>query len=209
MTKLEFLTSLAEKYGTDKNQHGYLPVYAQYLPDTCRTFIEVGVAKGASAMMWNDFYGSEELCIHLVDLFINPDFVSERWCWNRHFIPHKGSQSDLRFLSKINAEAEVVSEDGSHNAFDMLITFKHIFINNLASGGVYFMEDTHCNRDEFYWGNGIQSFEDTPLWMFKNYLQTGKIENYLFREGEVEVFENLIKEVHVEADEKLIVIIKN
>lgn len=207
--KLELLTSLAEKYGTDKLGHGYLPVYSKYLPDKCRTLIEVGVAKGSSALVWNDYFGEDEVSINLVDLFINREFVSERWCLNRNFIPHKGNQADIKFLSSINAQAEVTIDDASHNALETLITFKHLFVNNTQSGGVYFIEDTQCSKDEYYWDkNAIHSFEDTPLWMFKNYVQTGKIQNFLFSEGESEVFESLIKEVHIEADEKIIIIKK-
>lgn len=210
MTKLEFLTSLAEKYGTDKLGHGYIPIYAEHLPDYCRTFIEIGVAEGASAMMWNDFYGSENIDLHLIDLFINKDFVSARWCRNRNFVPHTGSQSNINFLSTINVQANVISEDASHNCFDQIITFKHLMVNNLQSNGVYFLEDTHTSRleEKFYWGNGVENFEDTPLWLFKNYIHTGKIVSKFFSQGESELFENIIKEVHVCADEKLIVIKK-
>lgn len=202
------LSRLAAKYGTDKLNHGYIPVYEQYLPKTCRTLIEIGVANGASAQMWNDFYGEENVCLHLVDLFINPEFVSERWCINRNFVPHKGSQSDIEFLSTIKAQAEVITDDGSHNAYDMLASFKHLFVNNMQSGGVYFMEDCHCNLDKFYYGRGVNDFKDTPLYMFREYLRNGKIENFMFRKEEAEVFESLIKSVHIEAEGKIIVITK-
>lgn len=210
MNKLEFLTSLAEKYGTDKLGHGYLPVYHKYLPERPMTMIEIGCMNGASAKMFDDYF-ENKIDVHIIDLFLNPDFVSMRWCRDNFFVPYQGSQSDLQFLSNIKVQADFIEEDASHNCLEQLITFKHCFINNLRSGGVYFLEDTHTSRPEekFYWDeNAIKTFEDTPLWMFKNYVETGKIQNFLFSEGESGVFENLIKEVHIEADEKIVVIIK-
>jgi len=209
-TKLELLTSLAETYGTDKLGHGYLPIYHKYLPEKPMTMIEIGCMNGASAKMF-DSYFFNEMDVHIIDLFLNPEFVSMRWCRENFFVPYQGSQSDIKFLSTINVQADFIEEDASHNCSDQLITWKHCFVNNLKSGGVYFLEDTHTSRPEekFYWGNGVVNYEDTPLWMFKNYLETGKIKNFMFRKEEAEVFESLIKEVHIEADEKLIVIIKN
>lgn len=204
------LEVLAKKYGTDKLQHGYLPYYQKYIPAKSKTMIEIGVAYGASAQMFDEYFNNN-IDIHIIDLFMNNDFVSERWCRNKNFVPYAGSQSNINFLSSINVQADFIEEDASHNCFEQLVTWKHCFVNNLRSGGVYFLEDTHTSKpqEKFYWGNGVEVFEDTPLWMFKNFLETGKIKNFLFTEGESWVFENLIKEVHIEADEKLIIIVKN
>lgn len=203
------LELLAAKYGTDKLSHGYIPFYEQYMPINSRVMIEVGAAKGASALMFDEYF-MHNIDIHIVDLFINPDFVTTRWCRNKNFVPYSGSQSNINFLSTINVQADFIEEDASHNCYDQLITWKHMMVNNLKTGGVYFMEDVHTSqpKERFYWGYGVDEFEDTPLWLFKNYLETGKIKNKFFSEGESELFENIIKEVHICADEKLIVIIK-
>src|ERR1700761_8217591 len=96
----EKLSSLARAFKTDKiDSHDYIKYYAKYLPDTCRSMLEIGVAKGASALMWDAFYGADELDLHLIDLFLDPNHVSERWVRNRGWVPHRGDQSDLMFLS--------------------------------------------------------------------------------------------------------------
>jgi len=206
MNKLE---SLAAKYGTDKLQHGYIPFYEKYMPTNSRVMIEVGAAKGASALMFDEYFNND-IDIHIVDLFINPDFISTRWCRNRNFVPYAGSQSDINFLSTIKVQADFIEEDASHNCWEQVVTWKHMMVNNLKSGGVYYMEDTHTShpKEKFYWGNGVDEFEDTPLWLFRNYNETGKIESKFFSEGESNLFENIIDEVHICADNKLIVIIK-
>jgi len=208
MTKLEFLTSLAEKYPSDIKGHGYIEPLSKHLPDTCRSMLEIGIAQGYSAQIWTEFYGVDNTDLHYLDLFENPDFVSARWCRNRGIVPHVGSQASMATLTAIKDQFDVILDDGSHAAAHMLISFKHLFINNLKAGGVYIITDTHCNKDKFYWGEGVVEYEDTPLAMFNDYLETGKIKNYLFSEGEAEVFQNLIKVVHIEADEKMIVIYK-
>lgn len=206
MTKEEFLIDAATKTGTDKLQHGYIKSYAQYLPDKCRSLLEIGIAEGRSALLWDMFYGKDVLDLHYIDLFLNPDFVNERWCRNRGIMPHAGSQSDVEFLSTIKNKFEVIVDDGSHNAAHQLISFKHLFLNNTKEGALYFIEDTHCNKEEFYWGEGVTQFEDTPIFMFKHFLQTGKIRNLFFNTAESEQFEDLIKWVRIECDEKLIII---
>lgn len=211
--KKKSLDVLGKKWGTDKNSdyHNYLVHYEKHLPDKCRYFLEIGVANGFSAMMFNEYFGEDEVDLHIIDLFINKEFVSPRWCRNMGFVPHIGSQTDYDFLRTVNVQAEVIEEDASHNCFDQIFTFKHCFINNLQGGGVYFMEDTHTSQpsEKFYWGEGVETFEDTPLWLFDNYLRTNKIVSKFFNEGESEVFESLIKSVHIEAEDKLIIIKKN
>lgn len=209
MTKLERLTELAEKYGTDKLGHGYIPVYEKHLPKHPMSMIEIGCMNGASAKMFDDYFDNK-IDVHIIDLFLNPDFVSMRWCRNNFFVPYQGSQSDIGFLSKINVQADFIEEDASHNCHEQLITFRHCFVYNLKSKGVYFLEDTHTSKPEekFYWSGGVQNYEDTPLWMFKNYMETGVIKNFMFSDADAEMFENIIESVHIEADEKIIIIKK-
>lgn len=199
------LTELGQKYGTDKFTHGYLPHYEQHLPTDCRSLLEIGAAKGASALMWREYY--PDCDIHILDLFLNPEFVSAKWCRERFFVPHKGDQSDLNVLSSIKEQFQVIIDDGSHRADHQLLSFKHLFLNNLISGGVYAIEDCHCNKLPFYWGGGaVTMFDYTALAMFHKWKETGDIVNPYFNEGESEVFKSLINRVEIVEDDKLILI---
>lgn len=197
--KLAKLNKLAEKYPTDKKTHSYLESYAKYLPDNCRSMLEIGVAEGYSALMWFEYFG-KDLDLSLIDLFQNPDFKSVRWCRERHFVPYQGNQNDMALLSSIKTQFSLVIDDGSHNAFDQIASFKHLFVNNLQSGGLFVIEDLHCNKEEFYWGNGVHSFADTILSTLKHFNHKGVIDNILFNEGESEVFQNLISKVEIVND---------
>jgi hypothetical protein len=199
------LTDLAQKHLTDKLEHGYLPHYQQHLPAQCRSLLEIGAAKGASALMWQEFY--PDCDIHLLDLFLDPNHVSAKWCREHFFVPHQGDQGSLKVLASIQDQFGVIIDDGSHRADHQLISFKHLFFNNLVSGGLYSIEDTHCNKLPFYWGDGfVTMFEYTALYMFRHLKETGELVNPYFNEGEAEIFKSLIGRIEILEDEKLILI---
>lgn len=199
------LSDLANKYHTDKLDHGYIPVYEKILPEDPRTILEIGVAFGASALMWADYFPNAE--IHILDLFEDRDHVSPQWCKKNFFQVHKGDQSNLKVLADINEQFDFIIDDGSHRADHMIISFKHLFHNNLKSGGLYVIEDCHCCKDPFYNGDGyVKTFYDTALWMFREYMEYGEIKNPYFNAGEQAMFKNLIANVEITPDEKLILI---
>lgn len=182
MNKLQLLSKLALDTGTDKYQHGYIQHYAKHLPDTCRTFLEIGVAEAKSAHVWDEFYGSENLELHLADLFINPDFVSQRYCWNRNWVTHKGDSSDYNFLYTIKEMFDVIVEDAGHNSYDQIVSFQHLFVNNLKGGGLWVTEDLHCCTMPEYRVRGDIKFEDTLLSVFKQAKETGRFTSAYFRD---------------------------
>lgn len=208
MTREEKLTQLAIKYQTDKTGHGYLPFLAKYLPENPISILEIGVWHGASCIMFDDFY-DHRVDIHLVDLFQEGSF-KPRDARNLGFVPHIGSQTDLAFLSTIKEQFDYVSEDASHNSPDQIITWKHIFVNNLKSGGLYSCEDLHACTDEFYWSSHpyIHSVDDTMLGLAKTFIETGKIVNPFFSKEEAEVFENIIDRMELCASDKIVFIWK-
>lgn len=199
------LHELAEKYQTDKLQHGYIQHYSQHLPAQCRYLLEIGVAKGASALMWREYY--PDCDIHLLDLFGDSNHVSTKWCREKFFVPHRGDQSDLNVLSTILEQFEVIIDDGSHRADHQLISFKHLFFNNLVSGGVYAIEDCHCNKIDFYNGDGlVNGYEETALSMFKTLKESGELINPYFAGEEIEIYKSIIGRVEILENEKLILI---
>ncbi len=134
--KQKRLNHLGNEFGTDKGEggHNYLPTYGLYLPDECRSMLEIGIAKGASALMWQEFYG-EDLDLHIADLFQDKNHVSTEWCKRRFITPHAGDQSSIEFLSTIKEQFQVCIDDGSHRADHMLISFKTLFWALVSSNG--------------------------------------------------------------------------
>ena len=53
------LCSLAYKYGTDKVQHGYTLYYNELFKNSKNdkfNFLELGIFKGSSILMWNEYF---------------------------------------------------------------------------------------------------------------------------------------------------------
>jgi hypothetical protein len=133
------LLELAKKYGTDKVEHGYIPFYERYLPESPKRILEIGVKQGASIRMWKDFFPEAE--IHGLDLFEEfpvPDIEGVTF--------HKGNQIDYKILRQLRAlDFDLIIDDGSHNSRDQMVTFFSLF-----NGKHYFIEDIHCCDEEFY-----------------------------------------------------------
>ena len=191
------LIELAQKLGTDKLEHGYLPHYSKHLPLNVNRLLEIGAFKGASLRMWQSVYGPKAE-IHTIDLF--SEHLTPEQCFTEGFVPHKGSQSDISFLYTIKEMFEVIIDDGSHNSIDQAISFKHLFVNNLCAGGIYVIEDLHCCNEEFYRQNGNLEFKDTMLAELKLYAKTKTFAGKMFGEDETATFKKLIDKVWVYDD---------
>jgi hypothetical protein len=136
------LQDLAYMYGTDKGSqgHNYIPFYEKHLPKNPKKILELGVKEGRSIRMWQKYFPQAE--IHGLDLFaeFDPPGDIQGVTW------HQGNQCDWRLLEKLrNENFDLIIEDCSHNSRDQMITFFGLF-----NGKHYFIEDTHCAKEEFY-----------------------------------------------------------
>lgn len=142
MSKEEFF-KIASKFDTDKIEHGYLEFYYEHLPPVINSILEIGCYKGESIRMWKKLFPSAS--IHCLDLF------------EEHAIPNDSSTKDIKFWKGNQIDFvmlntlrripfDVIIDDGSHNSRDQLISFF-----GLATKGChYFIEDLHCQEEEFY-----------------------------------------------------------
>lgn len=153
------LIKLAEKYHTDKLEHGYFPFYAEIFDKIKPTSIlEIGVYKGNSMRIWREMFPKAKLIgLDLFDEHIIPEDVK--------FEPIKGSQKDtdiLEYILNTYGPFDIVIDDGSHSARDQWTTVEY-FKN---SSKVVIIEDLHCNTEDF-WNEGL-SFDETILGKVKN-----------------------------------------
>ncbi len=159
-TGTHILELLAEKYGTDKLTHGYIPHYIKHLPKKPKKILEIGCFKGASLRMWRECFPDCEL--QTLDIFKQhspPTDIGNLIC-------HTGSQSDIKVLSMLkDYDFDVIIDDGSHNSHDQNTSFDYLFKNALKRKGLYVVEDLHCCTEEFY-RRGMK-FEETILGRIK------------------------------------------
>jgi Methyltransferase domain len=180
---------MASIFAATQNIHKwlhYLPVYESAL-SAFRSrpirMIEIGVGRGGSLQVWRRYLHPEAV---IVGIDIDPttrrfDNPSQR------LHVRIGDQQDISFLQSVVSELgpfDVILDDGSHMTSHMVQTFRHLFPNGLASGGVYIVEDIHAN----YWTpfrDSPMSFVDFTKWLIDGmhaHYQVTKTE-LNFREG--------------------------
>ena len=142
--------------------HHYLPLYERYFgPWRNRAgkaplrFLEIGVSKGGSLVMWRRFFGPDAV---IFGIDIDPDCARYDGQAGQVRI---GSQDDAAFLAAVVAEmggVDVVLDDGSHVMAHIEASLKALF-PLLSMGGTYMIEDLHTA----YWrkyGGGLRAKEN-------------------------------------------------
>jgi hypothetical protein len=168
------LDELAIKHGTDKGTQsarglspkGYTQVYDRYLSplrDTPAKILEIGVQKGASVRMWEEYFPQAEIW----GIDIKPDclqYASER------VTIRIGDQTDREFLRALAKEAgpfDAVIDDGGHRMEQHRVSLEELW-PNVRSGGLYFIEDLHTAYSEGYGG----ASDASTINLFKGLIDT-------------------------------------
>lgn len=162
MPRSGVLTSLFAHHLTDKNNHNFAPLYEKHLPEKIDTFMEIGVFRGGGILAFRDWYLTQGNFYGLNIQFGSNGVPSRGWFNAQGVETFEGAQQDIEFLSGIDVQFDVIVEDASHRSDDQIITFKHLFKNNVKPGGLYILEDLHCCKEDWWWGQ-VKSFEDTFL----------------------------------------------
>jgi len=148
-----------------KSQH-YLPIYESAL-SRVRTrpikMLEIGVDRGGSLQMWRRYLHPESV---IVGIDINPA-ASQYDNRAQDIHVRIGSQQDIAFLQNLISEFgafDVILDDGSHMTSHMVKTFRWLFPNGLASGGIYIVEDIGTNYQKS-WRDDPMTFVDFTKWL--------------------------------------------
>jgi hypothetical protein len=137
------LAEVARRHGTDKFEHGYCPHYERHLGDgfTFRgTLVEVGVAAGNSLRTWREFYPFAQV----IGIEINVAYADVGVLLGDAATPEPWQQ--------LSAVPDVIIDDGSHVASEILTTFA-IGWQRLAPGGWYVIEDLETTRHGQFGGD--------------------------------------------------------
>ena len=146
------LYELANKYGTDKREqdHNYVQMYEDLLSKRdIDNLLEIGLGSGASALMWSEALPNSN--IHIMEYF-DKEHIE---VWNSPQISapnltiHRGDSTKHESWVDIPYGFDVIIDDASHEPHDQIATFTLGF-PHLARGGLYFIEDTHCNFEKKY-----------------------------------------------------------
>ncbi|MCW2541839.1 MAG: hypothetical protein JWN95_3564 [Frankiales bacterium] len=169
---LENLTTIAQRFGTDKaGLHDYTGFYEALLAGRRNDpikLLEIGVGGdanttvgGHSLRMWRDYF--PQATIVGLDLYDKKRFESDRI----HI--ETGDQSDPAVLRRINDKFgpfDVIIDDGSHISAHVITTFTTLF-PMLLPGGVYAIEDLQTS----YWPTWGGSLLRRSRWTSMAYLK--------------------------------------
>lgn len=159
------LDELAIKHNTDKSSkhHDYANIYDSYFHNYRNTFkkvLEIGVFRGGSLNMWQDYFNSAEI----YGLDINKKCKKFEHDRIKMFI---GSQIDDNILLTIGSgnEYDLIIDDGSHIVEHQIYSFTKL-LPYVKKGGYYIIEDINTS----YWKkfNGGLKRQGTSIEFFKD-----------------------------------------
>lgn len=200
------LHALAEKYGTDKLSHGYIDEYAKLLlpTDPPRTMLEIGVHEGRSLKMWREYFATSH--IEALDNYSYDNMIDRSELEKLGIKVHVGNEDDIGFLSNnIKGEFDIILQDGSHIDSQRSVSFRHLFVNNLKSGGIFFIEDLNTSSDPG-WNPGGE--ETNLLEAFKKFMTVNNFASKLFPDNEAHYWQSTIAKVELLVNDKLVAITK-
>lgn len=141
----DLLSKLAMKYGADKfGKHNYTPFYYDLFKDrreSVKKVVEVGVAEGASLLMWNDFFPNAKIYGADIDTDRIPvELFKDKPRVEAYKIDQSSVDDLYLLLHKVGTDIDLFLDDGSHKPEDQLLTCVNVF-PKLNKGAIYIIED--------------------------------------------------------------------
>lgn len=153
---MKSLFNLANKYNTDKRyeEHNYIQMYSEIMESsrtTVNKMLEIGFGKGGSVRMWMDYFPNADIyCMEYCD-----EEYKNVWHNPNLDIPNLeviiGDSTKPESWLNVPYELDYIIDDGDHHPENQIATFMNGF-SHVKSGGLYFIEDTHCNFEKIYTG---------------------------------------------------------
>ena len=132
---------------TNKNLHKWKHYFNIYEENFSRfrkkkiTIIEIGVFRGGSLLMWQNYFAPQT---NIIGIDINP--ICKQY-ENENIKIYIGDQSDENFLKSVldqNDNPDIIIDDGGHTSNQQISSFNFLY-ENLNPGGIYLVEDTHTS----------------------------------------------------------------
>lgn len=137
-----------------EHHHDYLEYYKNIISRVKSDFklLEIGISHGYSVVSFCRAYPQS--------IIYGTDINLTHWNNNKqrfNITPEEYKRLKIinedatkpEFIKKIPNDFDIILDDGSHRPKDMIKTFELLFKNNLKKGGIYIVEDVHCNMFPF------------------------------------------------------------
>ncbi len=155
LDEYRYLDEIAVRVGADKNStyHNYTEIYSRYfapLKEKPIKFLEIGLDRGASVKLWEEYFKNADL--HFMDITLKR---AEYFSIRSHY--HKcdqENQSDLQhFIEITDGNFDIILDDGGHTMNQQLTSLAALF-PHVKSGGMYIIEDLHTSYWPQFGGRG-------------------------------------------------------
>ncbi len=163
------LDGLAKKHGTDKGSswHNYTKYYAKYfspLKDKPIKLLEIGLERGASARMWEEYFPLANL--HFIDIVADSisNFMKNASPRSHCHLANQSDKASLsHFLTQAGSNFDIIIDDGGHSVQEQITSFEVLF-PHVKSGGIYVIEDLFTSYLKNYYGREIGGYgtEESP-----------------------------------------------
>jgi hypothetical protein len=142
------LNELAARFGSDKLELGYMPLYAEHFnrfgltQENVKNVLEIGTNKGSSLRIWAEFFTNAN--VHGIDItrvYEDPNKLNHPRIYT-HLV-NQGSKTELESFTTFGVkdiEFDLIIDDGSHDQYDQQLTLGMLF-GKLRRGGLYVIED--------------------------------------------------------------------
>lgn len=152
------------KYQTDKISNKYLERYDPFfgpLADRPVKLLELGVFRGGSVRLWQDYFPNGQIVG--LDVRLPPGLENEP-----RIKLYQGSQDDAGLLTRVAAENapdgfDVIIDDAAHVGFLAKASFDVLFDRHLKAGGWYVIEDWPTGYFDD-WGDGVAPGKPRTFW---------------------------------------------
>jgi hypothetical protein len=162
---MKSLDELGRQFGTDKSTigHCYTVMYGERLAplrDKPITFLEIGLAGGKSARMWDAYFTHPKARILEMDIEVKAEARVGPYS-DRVFLltGDQGNEADLRKLARACDGFDVIVDDGGHIATAQQLSFRLLW-PYLRVGGQYWIEDLETSYRPFNNRGAAQSTLD-------------------------------------------------
>lgn len=151
------LHDIASKYDTDKGYYHFFTIiydfWLRHLRHSAITMLEIGYAKGGSALMWSEYFSDHNI-IHCVDIDPPPEAIPpsvKYW---------QVDQSQRHLLSQLPRSLDLIVDDGGHTMEQQQVSLA-VLLHHLAPAGIYILEDLHTSLEPYEKTHGCSPLNNT------------------------------------------------
>lgn len=140
---------------TDKcsRWHNYTKIYALYfgpIKEKRLKFLEIGIYRGSSVKLWENYFKNAEL--HFIDVSLdNAVYFSQRAHY--HIADQTNPDQLINVMKETGGEFDIIIDDGGHTMTQQIVSFQTLF-PYLKRGGMYIIEDLHTSYWSDHYGGG-------------------------------------------------------